>query len=479
MEPALAPHPTSEEQWQALVMGVLKGGSVDGLVKETLDGVAIRPLYPKADHPATWPMPAAKPWGIAQRVDHPDPLEANRLALADLEGGADTLVVVLYRAPSAHGFGLDLRGPDNLEAVLAGIDLGAITLRGEPGAEGLRFAQAVMTLAERRGEDLGGWRLALGLDPIGIYAGTGRMEAGWSEISRRMAATFQALRTRGFTGRAFAADGRPYHAAGASEAQELGAVAATAVAMLRALEAHDVGLEDARDTLDFTLTADADLFLTVSKLRALRLLWSQVETACGLAPKPILLHVETAWRSMTRRDPQTNLLRTTLAAFGAVVGGADSVAVLPHTIALGLPDDLPRRIARNIHHVLADEANLWRVADPVAGAGGFEAWTQDLAAEAWRVFQQIEREGGIVASLSAGALQGRIGAMQARRAALVASGKVPIVGVTAFRDATDVPSGPARFAEATAVDQDAANGFSCTPLTPMRDSAPFEEVGVT
>ncbi|MGG7379237.1 methylmalonyl-CoA mutase family protein, partial [Escherichia coli] len=90
-----------------------------------------------------------------------------------------------------------------------------------------------------------------------------------------------------------------------------------------------------------------DQFLTVAKFRALRQLWSRVEQACGLTPKPIFISAETAWRMMTRRDPHVNMLRVTIAAFAAGVGSADAIAVLPFTAALGLPGRFARRIARN------------------------------------------------------------------------------------------------------------------------------------
>jgi methylmalonyl-CoA mutase len=83
-----------------------------------------------------------------------------------------------------------------------------------------------------------------------------------------------------------------------------------------------------------------------------------------MEPKPIRLHAETAWRMTARRDPWVNILRGTLAAFTAGVGGADTVTVLPFTAALGLPDAFARRIARNTQLILLEEANLWRVADP-------------------------------------------------------------------------------------------------------------------
>ena len=107
----------------------------------------------------------------------------------------------------------------------------------------------------------------------------------------------------------------------------------------------------------FRLAADADQFLTIAKFRALRKLWARVEQACGLEPKRAYVSAETAWRMMSSRDPYVNLLRTTIAVFSAGVGGADAIGVLPHTVALGLPD--PLRAADRAQH-------------PAPAAGGIE-----------------------------------------------------------------------------------------------------------
>jgi methylmalonyl-CoA mutase len=162
---------------------------------------------------------------------------------------------------------------------------------------------------------------------------------------------------RGFKGPFAAADARNVHAAGGSEAQELAYALSSALAYLRAFEAGGMHLDAARRTIFFRFAADADQFLTIAKLRALRTLWARVEEACGLVPLPAFVSVETAWRIMTRRDPHVNLLRATSAAFSAAVGGADAIALLPFTAAAGLPDAFARRMARNTQLLLAEESN--------------------------------------------------------------------------------------------------------------------------
>jgi methylmalonyl-CoA mutase len=464
----------TRESWAALVQGVLKGADFDRkLVSRTYDGLRIEPLYPKADGISPLSRSAHAPWRMVQRVDHPDAAVANQLALEDLENGADALTLVLTASAAAHGFGLRAAVADDLDRALAGVMLDLIAIRLDAGPAGPDAAAMLLDVAERRGHSLDQLEFDLGLDPIGTAAATGRLGGAWDSIAPRLAETVAGYRGRGFAGRALLADGRPYHAAGAGEAQELAAILATSLAYLRALEAGGHDLERARDGIAFLAVADADEFLSVAKLRALRRLWARIEEACGLAPKPIRLHAETAWRMTTRRDPWVNILRGTLAAFSAGIGGADTVTVLPFTAALGLPDAFARRIARNTQLILIEEANLWRVADPVAGSGGFEALTQSLAEAAWAAFQEIEREGGIVASLQAEAVQRRIAETRARRETPIATRREPLTGTSEFPDIREAPVSVLMPALAAASQM---GGSEFDPLPSSRLAEPFERL---
>ena len=314
--------PADRARWLGLVEGVLKGGDFEKrLVSRTADGLRIEPLYGPAA-PTVQPVREPGPWRIAQRVDHPDLAAAHAQALTDLEGGADALVLAFAGAPGARGYGLTASTVEDLDVALKGVMLPLIALRLDAGGRGLEAARLVKALAERRGEDLSRYDLDLGIDPVGVLAATGSLGAVWSDIAPRLAGIAADLEAAGFRGRAFLADGRPYHEAGSGEAAELGAVLATALAYLRAQEAAGHDLATARDRIAVLLTADADEFVTVAKFRAVRRLWARVEQACGLDPKPLRLHAETAWRMMTRRDPFVNILRTGMAAAAAGRGGA-------------------------------------------------------------------------------------------------------------------------------------------------------------
>lgn len=426
-------------QWRAAVDKVLKGADFEKkLVGRTTDGVRIEPLYEAAAEQGARPLRAeAGRWRVAARVDHPEATEAARLALAELEGGADSLTLTFAGARAARGFGLTATTVETLDMALDGVLLDLVRLRLDPAPGGRKQALLLADLVEKRGHAPSSLQIDFGMEPIGVLASTGALAAQLPELGERIAETIATLKARGFAGPFLAADGRVWHEAGATEAQELGAVLATAVTHLRLLEAQGIPLAEARDAISFTLVADADEFVTIAKLRAARLLWDRVQRACGLDPKPVFIHAETAWRSLTRRDPWVNLLRGTIAAFSAGVGGADSIGVQPFTAALGLPDGFARRIARNTQLILLEEANLWRVADPAAGAGGFEALTQALCEQGWRKFQDLEAESsgdltGIVGALANGHIQKGLARERDARAKAIATRREPITGTSEF-----------------------------------------------
>lgn len=460
----------TREAWRAAAEKALEGRDFDRtLVGRSYDGIRIDPLYPRADGAPVAGRGAA-PWRIVARLDHPDAKRANELLLADLAGGADALTIVSAGAGSARGFGIVATTPEVLDRALRDVMLDLVAVRLDPGADADATIDALLALARGRDHDLAALDLDLGLDPLGAAARSGTTRPWEDALADRLSG----LAEKGFAGRLVRADGRPYHEAGATEAQELAAVLATGLAYLRALEAGGHDLAAARDALSFLLVADADEFLTVAKMRAFRRLWARIEEACGLAPAPVRLFAESAWRMTTRRDPWVNLLRGTLACFSAGVGGADGICVLPFTAALGLPDAFARRLARNTQLILLEESNLARVDDPVSGSGAFEALTDELTAKAWALFQEIEREGGMAASLTSGALGRRIADVRQKRETAIALRRDPLTGASEFPDLREVPVAVLMEAAPEAPQDTEATAFD--PLPSRRSAEAFESL---
>jgi methylmalonyl-CoA mutase len=463
----------THDDWRKLVGAVLKGAPFARLESKTYDGLTIEPLYERV--PAARALTgraAGSAWTLMQRVDHPDPAAANAQALDDLENGATGLVLIFIGSLSANGFGLEPTTAA-LTRSLNGVDLDGCAIDLNLSPQSRYVVRDFAALVKSRGLSPASIDLRFSINPIGGFAALGRSPRNWEGHAHYLATMVGELAGDGFRGPFAVGDGRIIHNAGGSEAQELAFALASAVAYLRALEAGGLALEKARDAIYFRLSADADQFLTTAKFRAARKLWARIETACGLSAKPVVIAAETAWRMMTARDPDVNMLRAAIAVAAAGFGGADTITVLPHNAPFGLPDSMARRIARNTQLVLLEESNLARVTDPAAGSGALEAITQQLCAAAWAQFQDIEKAGGIWAALEAGSVQRNVGAVRAERQKAVARGKDILTGTNAYPNINEIA--PAVLAVAPwPASSDGPPAVTTAALPRLRLAEPFE-----
>jgi len=439
----------TRDQWRGMVDKVLRRSGVDVdahdgpveqlLASNTYDDFAIQPLYtaddtaPAAGFPGLPPFTrgsrpdgaVATGWDVRQRHAHPDVDTTRRAVLADLENGVGSLWLVVGES----GLPVD-KLADVLDEVY--LDLAPVTL--DAGADVTAAAAALLAVHEDKGIQASEVRGNLGADPLGLRARTGVAQDldGAAALAARVAEKYPKLR-------AIVVDALPYHEAGSSDGQELGAAMATAVAYLRALTGAGLSVERAAAQLEFRLAVTADQFGTIAKLRAARRLWARVAEVCGAPAVAAPQHAVTSSTMMTRRDPWVNMLRTTLACFGAGVGGADAVTVQPFDAAIGLPDAFARRIARNTHSILIEESKVAGVIDPAGGSWYVERHTAELARAGWAVFQELEKAGGLAAALDSGLVDERIAATRAARTARLDAGDESITGVTVYPNKDEKP----------------------------------------
>lgn len=474
----------SEEEWLRLVDKAIKGADFQRrLVSRSADGIKIEPLYTRRhaiqgrDNLAPGEAPLLRGthlregvgWDLRQICAEPDPVAANAAILEDLAGGT-TSVLLQIAAPGWTGVSHEQASMARaLEGVM--LDVAPISLvAGEytPDAAGSLLALwriAGVGDATRRG--------AFNYDPLGTLASTGAL---YHSIPKALEIAAGLIRTtasmRGVT--ALRANGHAWHLGGATEGQEIGLVLASLVAYLRACEAAGIRPAEALPKIAITLAADTNQFLTIAKLRAARRVVWRLAEACGAADsaRSIIFTAETSARMLTKRDPWVNMLRTTIAAAAAAMGGADAITVLPFTWAIGRPDAFARRIARNTHHVLLEEAGLGRVADPAGGSWYVERLTDDLAAKAWAEFQAIEAKGGLANGLEAGRVQEALAKSQDAERTLLATGRKEMTGTSAFPrlgdDGVTVAPWP------TDIPSAGLNGAKIQPLRLQRSAEPFE-----
>jgi methylmalonyl-CoA mutase len=410
----------TEADWRALVSRS-NAGSVEALQARSDDGLPVGPIYRPGHEAPIATRPPGKRWTAFQRLDRGDiPALAGTIEAA-VRGGATGIELVFAASPAARDCGL---APDVEMGILAERLPADVAVRIDAGED-------TPSLTANLGRALGRGVDAV-FDPFATLAARGGLAASLDAVCGSIAALIEDRRG---AGRLFAADGRPWHDAGASEAQELSAMLASLASLLRRLAEIGIAPPAFLPRLGVTVSADADQFLTIAKLRAARLIFARLAEAMGIEVVPPL-HAETAWRMLSRREPVMNMVRATTAAFAAAAGGADSITVLPFS-----RDDarFADRMARNTQTILTEESAVFRVADPAAGSGAIERLTAELAAAAWSSFTDIERQGGLIEALRAGSVQRDIAAMQERRHRDVSTRRIELVGVNVHVDHDSMP----------------------------------------
>lgn len=434
----------SRADWEQAVAAVLrKSGRLPedapdadvwaALGRTTLDGIAVLPLgtpgagagLPDPGYPGQTPFTRGRvaarefgAWDIRARFEDADAELTAGHVLTDLENGVNSL----WLAVGPTGI-----APADVSRVLEPVllDLAPVVLDApeRPVVAASAFVEALVHRGVRPAPGTN-----LGANPIGSRF----PEPMTREVVRDIAdlAVREGMR-------AIVVDGTDAHDRGASDVQEVAYTVAAGAAYLRLLARAGHDVTTAAGLIEFRYAATAEQFPTIAKLRAARRLWSRVLELSHVPPdhRGQAQHAVTSRPMMTRYDPYVNMLRTTVAAFAAGVGGADAVTVLPFDEALGLPESFSRRIARNTSSLLVSESHVARVTDPAGGAQAVEKLTDDMARAAWALFGEIEQSGGIAHALHDGSWDERVRATVATREAQVARRKRPLTGLTEFPQA--------------------------------------------
>lgn len=450
---------SDRDQWRAAVAGVLAkssrkdpadlGAEPERLLDSpTYEGFPIRPLYtvldehPEPSLPGRWPYvrggdalrDVKSGWKVAESF----PLPGGQEAVSD---GNDAVLSALTDGVSALVLRVGEHGVDvaELDRLLEGVFLELVPVILESGADYVAAADAVLALVSNFDDDKRrSLSVDLGADPL------------TSALGDRSAPTVDevvttAAKLTGFAGgvRAVAVDGAALHDLGASASWELAGAVAAGVAYLRLLCDGGIAAPDALAQIAFRYGADDDQFMTIAKMRAARQLWARVAEVVGHPEAgAATIHAVTSRAMMAQRDPWVNMLRTTLGAFGAGVGGADTVQV--HEFDSSIPGGLPgvartfaRRMARNTQLLLLEESHLGRVLDPAGGSWFVEDLTRRLTEEAWRHFQDVEARGGFVEARDHVAAQ--IAEVRATRSDDVAHRRTALTGVNEYPNLTEAP----------------------------------------
>ena len=463
--------PVSYDQWHKLVETELKGAPFDKkMFTATSEGIILKPIYRRedvAELPHVQSMPGfapfvrgssasgyvKEPWAVSQEIACASAAEFNNAARNSIARGLTALNMVLDHAtrnghdpdwarPEEVGCaGLSIATLDDLDRALQGIDLEKTSLFVRAGASGLPFAALLLALAKKRGKSPAQLSGCIEMDPLSVLAAESRLPQSFEGAYREMAALTRWAAAQAPKLQTVCVHSRVWHESGGSAVQELAFALATGVEYLRQLAKAGLDTDAAAPRIRFAVTVGMNFFMEISKLRALRMLWSRAVAVAGggEAAQKTSLHVRTARWDKTVVDPYNNLLRNTVEAFAGVLGGCDSMQVGAFDEVIRAPDDFSLRIARNTQLVLQKECSLDHVIDPAGGSWYIESTTAELATRAWALFQEVEKLGGMEAALRAGFPQKEVAATAAEKIKAVTRRRDLIVGVNQYANTKEKP----------------------------------------
>ncbi|NBC26507.1 MAG: hypothetical protein GVY08_06580 [Bacteroidetes bacterium] len=452
--------PATTEEWEEILTRDLKGADYKEKLKwESIEGIEALPFYRKEDLEK---LPHIDPgveietpadWQFCEVIDRAKPSDANTLAKEAINAGADALWFTIRIAPDEGMLGGDISGTlvqnlDDLKTLLDGIDLQTTGIlfdssAGSPGVLGLMKSflksseesspQASSTRSHPPFEG-GPGVISFLFDPFTYMAHHGRLPVSDDDLTSMIVQMADENRFQ-----TLAADGAFYHNCGATIIQELGiALAIGSEFMARIPERTR---ESAAKQFWMHLSAGSLYFPEIAKFRAARLLWNRVLDGYGIDKRePLTLHASTSTWNKAIADPHTNMLRATTEATSAAVGGAGRITVHPYNAHFEQTDRFSHRIARNVSHILDEEAHLSAVENPGDGSYYIEVLTDEIARKAWKFFQLIETQGGFRKALEANIIQGEVGRSRKAKEEALATRKLALTGVNITPDAEqDLP----------------------------------------
>jgi methylmalonyl-CoA mutase len=467
------------EDWYAAAVDSLDGASFEkALTTPTYEGLTLQPLYRREDtaefeHAHTLPgLPpfvrgtqaagyASQPWQIAQAVPYTSPQAFNEALRSDLERGQNAIVL-------EH---VSLNTTNDLAQAFAGVDLTRFPILRTSGTNALPFAAL---LAAHPGSSVAELVGCAASDPLGELARTGALPLAVTDAYGEMAQLTLWAVEHAPNLRTVAVNADVYHNAGANAVQELAFAIAAGVEYIRRLQDYDLSMDAITQRIQFTFAIGSQFFTEVAKLRAARLLWAQIIAAFGGSDSRMYLHTRTGAVNKTVYAPYENMLRTTIEAFAGAAGGTHSMQVEPFDSLLRQPDEFSRRIARNQQLILQHEANLTRTIDPAGGAYYIEYLTDWLAQQAWGLFQEVERRGGLLSALQAGFVQEQVSQAAEQRKASIERRKDVLVGINMYPNPSEEAS--SRTAPPEAPSPDSASQPATAELNRLRSVPPEQQI---
>lgn len=419
------------ESWRSAVRAEFGDDCFEArLATKLYEGITVDPLYTRVHLPEpharlSVPRRSGRP---RMRLVHPSTAED----LAPLASHVWEFEGIWLRGPS--------HSPADVAAALEAVPLERSVLLLPSATQGVDVVRDAIESCNVRGIDLRAASIAFDMDPLGAIA-AGAEALSLEPSLRTLGTTASLLVQRGARARCATIALDAYSNRGSNAVQELAAALSTGIAYLQAMERAGVHLRDAAHQLVFRVPVGCDLFLEVAKLRALRATWARVLSGCGISEMEggLVLHACAAERVFSRRGRSINLLRATVAAVAAVLGGADWVSVAPLTGTFNADARRGRELARSLQLVIWHETQLIDAEDPAAGSFYLERLTHELCREAWQKMQDVMQLGGMAAVLADGSWLASIEEARAWRSQDLRCHRAALTGITDFVELDEPP----------------------------------------
>lgn len=425
----------STEQWEAVIEKDLKGADYNKkLVWKTAEGFQVRPYY-RAENLKDIAWADIKPgefpyirgnkqqdntWLVCEDIVVKDYHSANKKALEAIERGANA---ISFRLENEKAY-------DTVEisGLLNGIDAQKVEITFYNNKYHLPLLEMMSKIPEIHG--------SLNYDPLTRYIRRGTWfvtENTDMELAAILTkAEIPGVQTLGVNAHVFTN-------AGATISQEMGIALSIGVEYIDQMLDKGLTIDEIAPKMRFNVAVGQNYFMEMAKMRAYRMLWAEILKAYGAKEENCKMHIHAfnALINMSLYDPYVNMLRTTTGTMSAVLGGVDSFSVTPFDATFEETTEFADRIARNQQLILKEEAHFDKVADPAAGSYYIENLTLSLENAAWGIFNQIEDEGGYLASVRKGTIQAIVKESAAKRFSNLATRRETILGTNQFPNFTE------------------------------------------
>jgi methylmalonyl-CoA mutase len=433
--------PVSTKEWMDKITADLKGADFNKkLVWKTPEGLDVKPFYRMEDvvnlpyintKPGSFPYIRGtktenNDWLIRQNIEVTNYSKANRIALSILMKGIDSIGFIIADPVTVS--------EKNFDLLLERIFLGGVELNFQTVGKAKEIVDLLINYIKKSYSDPNQVRGAIEADPLSRLMLNGTLcispEEGFDYLASVVNSTIALPHFRNIQ-----INASNFNNAGADIVQELAFAISMGREYMTQLTERGITSDVAASKIRFSFGTGSNYFPEIAKLRAARLLWSAVLNGFKLSNAESMkmdIHCVTSRWNKTIYDPYVNLLRTQTEAMSAILGGADSLTVEPFDTVFRTPDKFSERIARNQQLILKEEAYFDKVADPAAGSYYIENLTSMIAENAWKLFIEIENEGGFLSCLKSGIIQKKLSDSAAKRQNDVASKKTILLGTNQY-----------------------------------------------